>query len=289
MTSGTTGLPGSLAHRWQAPLVWVRLFQVFLWLVVAAGPVLALVAVLQVSELTGRVDQLVRAETLAVPVETGPVEGFAELFVASYLTSKDEGSSLQLPSEASGEGGRVARTFTLGTEQVADGYFAVTVAAEIVGARPEPTSETFFYRVGVAETEEGLAAVGPPALIAAPATGSPPDLLVDRMDGLEGVPGLGDALARFLSAYLTGEGELARYAAPGSPLVPVVPPPFASVEIVDAGSRLMPDGGREVVVVVEASNGDGWVQVLQYGVVVTEREGRWEVVDLLAAPSLANE
>jgi hypothetical protein len=288
MTSCTTGLLTTFFSRWSGPLVWVRLLRILLWLTVVAGPVLAVVAVVQVSKLTGQIEEVARAGTLEVPGDTRHVEGFAELFVASYLIPDGDASSVPGSSEGGGQRWRLARTVSLGTEQVADGYFAVTVAADMAGTQSESASasETFVYRVGVAETDQGLAAVGPPALLAAPAVVPPLDLLVDPSDGLEGVPGLEEALTRFLSAYLAGEGELARYVAPGSSLVPVVPPPFRSVEILDAGSVVNSESSREVVVVVEGVDDQGWVQVLQYGLVVAEREGRWEVADLLAAPSI---
>ena len=284
-TSGTRPTPmlGGLA--------WVRGLRTVLWLLVVTGPALAFWAVVELSNLADRVDLVDGASAVEPPADTGPVEGFAELYVTSYLTS-DMGSA---EGVADVEGRRVLRTVSLGAERIADGYYAVTVAAELEGdqsdrAPGEATSSSasvVVYRVGVVETDAGWTVVGPPAVVSPPATGPSPDLLVGRLDGLDGVPGLDDTVVRFLSAYLIGDGELTRYAAPGSQLAPVLPPPFASVELLEAGTATTGDGAREVVVVVGVVDETGRGQVLQFGLLVGQRDGRWEVAELLSAPSLA--
>jgi hypothetical protein len=272
----------------RGPLVGVQVLRVVLWLLVFTGPVVAGFGLVVVSDLAGRVEALSGQTGVEVPADTGPVEGFAELFLAAYLTETAEASLSGRPED---DGGRlVARTVSLGAEQIDVGYYAVTVAAVV---RPDdtapadvaPAEGSLVYRVGVVETDAGLAAVGPPALIPPPATGAVPDLLVGRMDGLDA--GLEEATVRFLAAYLAGEGELARYTAPGSQLTPVVPPPFVSVEILEAGSVSVGDSTREVVVTVDGIDELGRAQVLQFGLVVAQRDGRWEVVELLSGPSLA--
>lgn len=145
---------------------------------------------------------------------------------------------------------------------------------------------TRFFSVGVAETATGWVVTGPPALISAPSRGPTPELLVDRFDGLADTPGLGEMLPRFLAAYLTGVGELPRYTSPSSPLSAVQPPPFTEVELVRSGLAATTDG-TEVAVVVKATDSDGRVQVLEYALMVEQRDGRWEVSKLLPAPSPA--
>ncbi len=89
------------------------------------------------------------------------------------------------------------------------------------------------------------------------------------------------------AAFLTGDGELARYTAPSSQIVAVQPAPFTHVEILHAGLVNTPDGHQQVAVVVRATDTDDRVQVLEYALVVEQRDGRWEVSELLPAPSLA--
>jgi hypothetical protein len=146
---------------------------------------------------------------------------------------------------------------------------------------------TRFYSVGVAETETGWAIVGLPSLMPAPVGATIPELLIDRRSGLDGHPGLEEMLSRFLAAYVAGDGELARYTSPSSPIVPIQPPPFTSVEILEAGMVETSDGVTEVAVLVRATDGAGRAQVLEYALVVEQRDGRWEVSHLLPVPPLA--
>ncbi len=94
-------------------------------------------------------------------------------------------------------------------------------------------------------------------------------------------------MPRFLAAYLAGDGELARYTAPASRIVAVQPPPFVSVEVLKAGFGDAPDGFQQVAMVVRATDAAGRIQVLEYALTVVQRDGRWEVSELLPAPTLA--
>jgi hypothetical protein len=292
MSSDVQVDPGSPARsiRKRGPLLGVRVMRLVLWLVVIAGPVAAGLGLVLLSDLAGRVEALSGLTEVEVPADTGPVEGFAEMFLAAYLTETTEAS---LSGRLEDDWGRlVARTVSLGAEQIDVGYYAVTVAAVVradntAPVHDAPPEDSLVYRLGVVETGLGLAVVGPPALIPPPVAGAAPDLLVGGMDGLDAVAGLEEATVRFLAAYLAGEGELARYTAPGSQLIPVSPAPFVSVEILEAGSVPVGDSVREAVVIVEGIDGLGRTQVLQFGLVVAQRDGRWEVVELLSGPSLA--
>lgn len=302
MTAGRiTGLfrrPTSAAGRRPGSLLWIRVFQAVLWLLVFAGPVIAGVAVMQLSGLRQRIEVVGEQTVVELPADSAGAEGFAELFVATLLSSNED-TELPPGLDASPVGREeqewlAARTVSLGAEEIAPGYFAVTVAADILAKDPQPGEQlswisvgTRFYTVGVVDTGSGWVATGLPTLVAAPPGGTPPELWVERMDGLSDLPGLEDAVTRFLAAYLTGEGELTRYTSPGSPLSAVHPPPFSTVEIVEAGSVLTPDRNRQVVALVVGTDESGRTQVLQYAFVVAERDGRWEVAELLPAPPLA--
>ena len=148
---------------------------------------------------------------------------------------------------------------------------------------------TRFYTVGVVETDSGWVATGLPTLVARP-TGPPvPGLLVMAMDGLDPFPELERAVAAFLAAYLTGVGDLGRYTVPGSSLVPVEAAPFVTVEIIRSGSATSADGTRHVAALVRATDAAGRGQLLEYSLVVSQRDGRWEVAELLPAAPLSNE
>ena len=282
-------------------LAQVRWLQVALWLLVISGPIAATVLAFQVGGLDSRVDGLSHREPAVAVADSAGAEGFAELYIASVLaadadTAEGLSGIAELPAGGASEGGWFAsRTVSLGAKELAPGYFAVIVAVEVAAEDADSEPErgwaavgTRFYTVGVLETDSGWVATGLPTLVARP-TGPPaPELLVMRMDGLDAFPDLERALAAFLAAYLTGVGDLGRYTVPESSLVPVEPAPFVTVEITRAGSATSADGTRHVAALVRATDAAGRSQVLEYSLVVSQRDGRWEVADLLPAAPLSN-
>ena len=302
-------LPGEeRTSRGMSGLLTVRVLQVALWLVVVSGPVAAVLLATQVSTLAGRLEAVDARTGVEVPADTAGVEGFAELFVAAFLGAGEDSVEVLAPFltdpslDGVTAGSWVAtRTVSLGAREIGPGYHSVVVAAEVMAADPEspegdPESGqpsgwvpvgTRFYSVGVAETDTGPAATGLPTLIAAPTRTDPPEVSVRRLDGLDAAPGLEEMVDRFLAAFLAGDGELARYTAPTAPIVAVQPAPFTGVEVLEAGLVDTPDGSGQVAVVVRATDAADRVQVLEYHLVVEQRDGRWEVSELLPAPPLA--
>jgi hypothetical protein len=274
---------------------------VLLWLLVVAGPAAALVTTAHLSTLNSRLEAIQAAAAAAdPPADTPGVEGFAELFIAAYLDA-GEGSATGLDPFVDGialdgvDAGSwsAVQTTSLGATQIAPGYFAVTVAVELIAhaIRSDSTSApvpvgTLFYSVGVAETDSGWTVVGLPSLIPAPNRATAPDLLVDRLDGIDD-PDLADMVARFLSAYLIGDGELTRYLAPTSPIVPVHPAPFTAVEVLRSGMAEDQQGPAVVRAVARAIDAPGRAQLLEFWLAVSQRDGRWEVAEVLPAPPLA--
>ena len=292
-----TSVAGS--RRRFGPLAQVRWFQVALWLLVVSGPIAATVLAFGVGGLDSRIDGLSRRPAPVSVADSAGAEGFAELYVAAVLaadadTAEGLSGIVELPvGGALGGGWFASRTVSLGAEELAPGYFAVTVAVEVVAENSDSQTEpgwvavgTRFYTVGVVESGSGWVATGLPTLVARPAGPPPPELLVMRMDGLDAFPELERAVAAFLAAYLTGVGDLARYTVPGSSLVAVEPAPFVTVEITRAGSATSTDGTQHVAALVRATDAAGHSQVLEYSLVVSQREGRWEVAELLPAAPL---
>ena len=284
-------------RRSLGPALTVRAMHIVLWLLVFSGPVAALLVATQVSSLRDRLDLFDVGAGAELPPDTAGAEGFAELFIATYLGAGEHSTDGLVPfldgvSLDGVESGSwsATRTTSLGASEVSPGYYAVMVAAEVVAAAEgdadgQPTwvpAGTRFYSVGVTETTTGWAITGLPTLMPAPAAATAPDPLIDRLDGLDVAPGLEEMLSRFLAAYLAGDGELTRYTSPSSPIVPVQPAPFSGVEILQAGMAETSDGLTEVAVVVRAADDGGRAQILQYALVVDQRDGRWEVSELLA-------
>jgi hypothetical protein len=264
--------------------------------------VAAFLVATQVSSLRDRLDLVDVGAGAELPPDTAGVEGFAELFIAAYLGAGEDltdglGSFLDGVSLDGVESGSwsATRTTSLGASEVSPGYYAVTVAAEVVAAEGETGGHpvwvpagTRFYSVGVAETATGWAITGLPTLMPAPAGATAPDRLIDRLEGLDATPGLEEMLSRFLAAYLAGDGELTRYTSPSSPIVPIQPASFSGVEILQAGMAEASGGPTEVAVVVRAVDSAGRAQLLEYALVVEQRDGRWEVSELLPAPPVGS-
>jgi len=186
-----------------------------------------------------------------------------------------------------------ARTATVAAVETSPGYWSVTVAAEVMAADKAggwAAAGTRFYLVAVAVTPAGgaLVATGLPAQVSAPPLARSPRLVYQPV-GATVPPDLGDSVERFVAAYVAGDGELARYVAPGSPLRPVRPAPYAKVEIssVALDGPVVPGGPVRVMATVRATDPDGRVALLSYPLALASRDGRWEGTELLAVPPLA--
>ena len=241
-----------------------------------------------------------------VPESSVGAQGFAELYVAAYLgAGKGTEESLR-PFYPEGvnlrdvtPGGVYAgRTTAIEAEEVQNRYWAVTVGVEVLypqGAGLQ-SGGVRFYQVGVAQVGGAYVATALPAEVPAPAAGRRPKLVLANLDRPERNDPVATAVGHFAAAFLTGNGELARYTAPGSALRPVRPAPYASVEITGLSSRDVERkvgdrtvGAKEVLAEVQGTDAGGRVQVLNYALELVQRAGRWEVTKLLPGPSLAPE
>ena len=302
MSAGPDGVASTAdrARGWMSPAVTVRILHVVLWLLVISGPVAALVIAGKLAVLDARIEAFAARPATETAIDTSGAQGFAELFVASSLAGEVESSggagSLLGDSSVAVQPGAWSATSTvsLGAQEVGPGYYAVTVAAGVTAHVTGPDGTvisvpvgTRFFSVGVVETDHGWTATGLPSLIASPPDVQAPELLMDRLDGLNVDSGVGELLARFFAAYLAGEGDLTRYVAPALEIAAVEPPAFVAVEVLAAGSGESSDGAMPVSVRVRGTGSDARTQLLEYSLMVSQRDGRWEVSDLLPAPLLA--
>lgn len=303
MTTGTVRDVSAAEDRRRRvnPTIPIRALQALLWLLVVSGPAAALVTTAHLAALNSRLEA-VQAVTAAAdhPADTAGVEGLAELFIATYLDagggSADgldwfvDGVALDGVDAGSWS---VVRTTSLGATEIAPGYFAVTVAVELIAHATDGDSSplepvgTLFYSVGVAETDSGWTVVSLPSLVPPPSRVGAPGLLIDRLDGIDD-PGLEDMVGRFLSAYLTGDGELTRYLAPSASVSGVQPAPFTAAEVLRSGMAKDPGGRTVVAVTARATDDEGRPQLVEFWLAVSQRDGRWEVTEVLPAPPLAD-
>lgn len=228
-------------------------------------------------------------------------EGFAELYVASYLgdvgaDTDDRVLRAFFPGDADLRGVQaralyVTQTVSLAAIQVSEGYWSVTVGARVLAAAEgayQPLGLRAF-QVGVVELPVGgYVATTLPAEVPLP-----PTIKLPRLAGeAPGTPERNEetvALSRFFSAFLAGQGELSRYVTPDSQIAAVSPSPYASTQVRRAGIDELasdPDDGRLARVEVAATDGGGRTQVLGYALELVRRDGLWQVRRLLPAPPL---
>ncbi len=243
------------------------------------------------------------AAAVKVPEPTVGAQGFAELYVAAYLgAGKGTEESLRafypepvdLTDVAPG-GVYAGRTTSVEAKEVAPRYWAVTVGAEVLYPKGGglQSGGVRFYQVGVARVSDAYVATALPAQVPAPLTGRA-KLALASPDRPEANDPVAAAVSHFAAAFLAGDGELARYTAPGSTLRPVRPAPFASVGVTGLSSRDVDRKvgetvvkAKEVLAELQGTEAGGRVQVLEYSLELAQRAGRWEVTKLLPGPSLA--
>jgi hypothetical protein len=104
--------------------------------------------------------------------------------------------------------------------------------------------------------------------------------------------GVGQAAAAFLTAYLTGAGELGRLIAPETTLTPVQPAPYTAVRFDEIRADVAPEGtpanGDEarVLVTVSGTTSAGAELTSTYALTSIARDGRWEIASIDLFPAI---
>lgn len=265
--------------RWWVP----RAVAGLLWLMVATAVAFAVLAWARPA-----------VSSAPTPVVAGEevrwdVAGFAELFVAQFVDAGDGDEALLAPflggKEPASLTGAVpgdwfaSSTTTTATITTGRDRWRVTVAAGLLRRSDETESYVSMgvrhFEVEVVSTASGLSATGLPWIAAAPTVGDAPPDEWSRAEVPRGGDPLADTAERFLNALLTGNGELGRYAAPGSDLR-AVPATFEQVALERVAQRRDVDGDRWVRVWAAAMSADSTLW-LTYDLQVEERDGRWEI------------
>lgn len=215
--------------------------------------------------------------------------GYAELYVATWLTSGGEDAALDLflpgGADLSAMQPRqryVTRAATVEVIQHQPRLWTVTVAADVLelvdgGYVPAGLEH---YQVGIAVDGIRFAALGLPARVAAPEPARFPASLLALDEPLP--DSLLATTTGFLEALLTGDGNLSRFAAAGSGISPVDPPPYTRVDIVASGGCA---SGSAVVlrVTVDATTGGGRTHIMDYTLEASEASGVWEILAMIPA------
>jgi hypothetical protein len=233
--------------------------------------------------------------TITLPDHRAGVVGdFASLFVAAWLRGDDLGF-FNPNLRADDSGLLVERVAPVRTVERGPGLFDVVVAADVVeylaGSEEQfrPVSLRF-YAVGVtADSDDNLAALGLPAVVAAPPSAAVAATAITdlRRPASPDLSPLADTVAGFFNAYLTGAGDVRLFTSPESIITAVQPAPFARAEVFELGWGPIPGiddpSLRLARVVVDASSA-AERERLDYSIVMAERDGRWEVSQVLFSP-----
>ncbi|WP_306192036.1 conjugal transfer protein [Streptomyces sp. MK5] len=285
--------PMAAGARLEAMRRRVRLSRVAVWTVIAAGPVALCVAVASTPTTVAAAPS---AKPTAVRTATAATDpgGYAQVFVSAWLRSdaNDETSAqarlaqsmapdVELPDPAADAHSAPQLVTAVRSAQRGTGAWSVTVAAQY------GNGSVRYYAVPVASDSTGssFTVTGAPGVVAGPARAEVPksSYAVTVPEG-----DLSSAVGEFLTAYLTGAGEVDRYLAPGVKPTAVSPAPYAAVAVqqvsaVDeaaAAEQVPADGTKaRVLATVEARDATGrWP--LAYELTLKARSGRWEVAAL---------
>jgi hypothetical protein len=242
----------------------------------------------------------------------GTVVAVAERSVTRWLTAATPGDEaalarlfLEPPAVLPSEGDtelHVLEATTIAGEVVDDGLWKVTVAVEIEEVAPEPSGEsaeggtgnaedatpattrsTWYVQLSVVGDVDGgrVAAVTTPTVIS-----EPPVLTKDwKPAGPETQDVAADdpvvqTLQEFLAALLANNGDPSRYLAPDVEMFPADPPPFAEVVVDSYGAEEIEPGRLWVRANATGTTTGGQQLALAYDLVMTARDGRWEVFEL---------
>ncbi|MGW2696655.1 conjugal transfer protein [Streptomyces sp. NPDC001296] len=292
-SEGEAAAPMAAGARLEAMRRRARLSRVAVWTVIAAGPVALCVAVAS-TPTTVQAAAPAKPTVVRAAAAAADPGGYAQLFLSAWLrSSTDDATSAQarlvqsmaadvdLPDPAATVHAAPQSVTAVRSAQLEAGAWSVMVAAQYADGRLR------YYAVPVATDRRGasLTVSGAPAVVAGPARAEVPKSPygVSVPDGA-----LSSAVGEFLSAYLTGAGEVDRYLSPGVNLTAVSPAPYqavsvqqvSAVEQAAAAGRVPADGTTvRVRVSVEARDADGrWP--LAYQLALKARSGRWEVAGL---------
>lgn len=223
------------------------------------------------------------------PVPASEVGSFAELVTSIHLSGLADPADLApLYTGRSAPAGTTGlwanQTAAVTSTSLGEGFWQVTVAVdtlELVEGAYE-WAGVQYYEVTVAELDGQPVAVSGPSRIPGPAAAPTPSGMPNYNAA---VPADQTAAAiSFLNAYLTGNGEIARFVSATARIAPFAEPPYASIEIRDLGT----DSLGHVNVLIEATTDRGGHQALEYTLEMSFESGVWEVSNLLPAAQPAS-
>jgi conjugative transposon protein TcpC len=235
--------------------------------------------------------------------EQAAVEEFAARFVTTWLSADADNAEqrlsglIEIPdgAEFPTEGQQATDPTVAEVDRLDAGRWSVTIA---VTATPRGSDRGVrrFYAVPVVYDAGQLVGLALPSPVAAPTMAETPSL--SYPGDLASTHPAWRTVAGFMGALLAGSGDITRYLTPGTHVAPVLPVPFAEVRISQIATqaevgvdpaRTPADGTRLAVLVTAAGSptpADAAGLTVQYALVLTGRDGRWEVSEVEASPRL---
>lgn len=227
--------------------------------------------------------------------------GYAVGFVSAWLNAtRDDPGELAEFIDLTGTGSFLSPepwdyrdldvvTVTLITDQ----FTNVLVSANVKETTTDDDNEITiwprrYWNVPVATGPDGeVSAAGFPAPVNAPTTA---DVSLSYPETVSRTGDAGKAVTGFLTAYLTGSGDITRFIAPAAQITPIRPTPFARIDVIDISSNEVvaesTDEGDEVRILttIGAQRQDDRLVPASYALTMTLRAGRWEISQVDTAP-----
>jgi hypothetical protein len=276
-----------------------------LWTALVAGPLALALAVLTFLTVSAGSSPVV-APAADHAGEQVAVEEFAQRFVVTWLQTPQgqeqqlapyvRVTHLTLPEVP----WRADQPATAAVGRIRDGLWTVTVAVT-VSAPGSPAQRRYFQvpvrsvsRTGVSNGTDanGMFAAALPAPVAAPTPAAAPDLAYPYP--ANPTDPVVTSVGEFLTALLTGQGDVTRYVSPGTNVSAIAPPPYTTVAVTEVmvdrervGSGPPASGERlAVLVTAQATAGPRQDIDVQYALTLLARAGRWEVKAVEPTPTL---
>lgn len=266
----------------------VQITTVCLWLVVGLGPVLAVIALLRPAPdpvvtapaspafgVAGLAELAVVAHVASLPGERAPPVEPAHPALRTKETPLEGLSTADREAAARSVDIPVRVASAVWAAPAGPGRWGVTVAI-LRGERVEG------WQVTIAEGANGPLLETIPAMVALPSQHSVPTPALSPLRTPDPDDQMARTVERFLAAFLTSEGELARYVAAGSSLR-APPVPLARSDLLRIGSGAVDEQHLAVLAEVRTVRTDGAVHLMQYPLLLQRAADRWEVQRLLPA------
>lgn len=174
------------------------------------------------------------------------------------------------------------RTLAAGTTEV----WSVTVSVR--SGRGQADTARHYYRVPVSVAEGTLRALSLPAVVEPPRIGS--DLAQAYSAPCGGETAFTQVATGFLTAYLTGSGDVARYVSVDSGIAALSPVPFTKLTAVSVTAEDSACGAAgntaRILVTVTPEGKSGDTPPLAYPLTMVRGEGQWQVRAIERLPAL---